>query len=299
MKLDILNQADVWVDRNEIEHRIDQMSGRYALNVYNYLKRKAKEVGFHYGLYLCQVGADGHDDVMREIDREQERISDDPVAWLLNKPLMLALMARVAVDRIENGTVGYDYAPDAERRGATFTPYVCEHDFEVAPREVVSGQSKPGDDTKVFVVLAGEYEDRAIQAVFVGNRLAALKYEAEYNRYEDWAKAYVQEWEDNHIFGTGATYREYREPWTRVTFRTVVDLETGDVVSDERPKTEVITTNVGPEPYITKETVGFRGRYKVAISTSGSDHLLDQVRTKHTEYVNKIRANVLADIPRT
>lgn len=303
----ILDQAEVWVDKEGTEHRITEMSGRYCLNVYNYLKSKAQVVGFRYGLYLISLpmppeDSAAFDDVEAAMDREQHRIGTDPRAWLLDKPLMRALLARVAVDRIERSASGYDYAADAElstREG--MTPFEVSDDFQVRPfgdlDEEVYGQ-RPGDETRVFMVRESDYDSAdTILAVFVGNRLAAYRYEVEANRYGRW-NSEVEEFDDHANGGTPGMYgqiRKYRDPWTEIRLSTVVDLVTGEVVRDE-PVETVVRNDIDPEFSTSKETEGRRGHFKVRVKTSGCDAEWPQLRKLHASNVNRIRANVLDDL---
>lgn len=304
----ILDQAEVWVDKEGKEHRIAEMTGRYALNVYNYLKSRAPVVGFRYGLYLISLPmppeeSAAFDDVEASIEREQHRIGTDPRAWLLDKPLMRALLARVAVDRIERSVGGYDYAADAELRTVEgMVPYeVAEGNFVVRPQgdldEQVYGQ-RPGDETRVFMVIESDYDNADhILGVFVGNRLAAYRFEVEINRYGRHV-AEVQEFDDHANGGTPGMYgqiRKYRDPWTELRLSTVVDLVTGQ--ADDDGMIEVVVRNDEEPAFNTeRETAGRRGHLQVRVKTSGPDTEWDRLRKLHASNVNRIRVNVLDDL---
>lgn len=304
----ILDQAEVWVDKEGTEHRITEMSGRYALNVYNYLKSRAPVVGFRYGLYLISLPmppeeSAAFDDVEASIEREQHRIGTDPRAWLLDKPLMRALLARVAVDRIERSVGGYDYAADAELRTVEgMVPYeVHEGNFVFRPRpdldEQVYGQ-RPGDETRVFLVRESDYDNAdQILGVFVGNRLAAYRFEVEVNRYGRW-NAEVEEFDDFADAGTPGMYgqiRRYREPWTELRLSTVVDLVHGH--ADDDGMIEMVVRNDEAPVFNTqRENAGRPGHLKVRITTSGPDSEWDRLRKLHASNVNRIRVNVLDDL---
>ncbi len=299
-----LDQAEVWIDKEGVSHRIEDMPGRYALNVYDWLRARHQGIAWRYASSLWTVrlpdpDTAAFDDVSDAIEREQHRISEDSLAWLLDKPLLRALRARIALDRIKRGTEGGP-RPQAEFR-RNLDRYTCEHGFTVAPSgdldEVTYGQ-RPGDETKVFIVMAGDYEDRKPVAVFVGNRLAAYRYEVEHNRYNTYTQAEVTEWDDYHDGRTEGMYgqiRRYRDPWSEVEFRTLVDLETSQVVADHPVEVETVAGR-SPEIVTTKEADGRRGAYRASIVTRGPDTELDAVRRQHEHAVNTIRANVLDDI---
>lgn len=304
----ILDQAEVWVDKEGREHRIEEMSGRYALNVYNYLKSRAPVVGFRYGLYLISLpmppeDSAAFDDVEAAMDREQHRIGTDPRAWLLDKPLMRALLARVAVDRIARGATGYDYAADAELRTIEgMVPYeVAEGNFVVRPQpdldEQVYGQ-RPGDETRIFLIRESDYDNADhILGVFVGNRLAAYRFEVEVNRYGRW-NAEVEEYDDHANGGTPGMYgqiRKYRDPWTELRLSTVVDLVTGQASDDGMVET-VVRNDEAPVFNTERETAGRRGHLQVRVKTSGPDTEWDRLRKLHASNVNRIRVNVLDDL---
>lgn len=301
----LLDQGNKWIDKEGVEHEIADMDGRYALNVYNWLKDRAETIGFRYELNLISTGLPpvdtaAYDDVTDAIEREQERIHNDAVAWLLDKPLLRALRARVAMDRIKRGVEGGP-RPRAEfKRG--LTPYICDGYFVVQPEaEMDLGKhaQRPGDETKVFIVQAGDYEDRGIEAVFVGNRPAAFRYQVEHDRYNTYcAPAEVIEWDDHNAGQDENAYaqiRRYREPWTQVRFKTLVDLETSEVLNDHSPDSQVVNDR-DPQIETTKEPEGTRGKFKVYVVTTGPDYELDALRARHAHAVNTIRANVLDDI---
>lgn len=300
----LLDQADVWVDRNEVRHQIAEMDGRYALNVYNWLKSRAMQIGFHYALNLAGMRLPDEDTVAYlhvtdAIEREQARISEDPESWIKDKPLMRALIARVAVDRITRDQAGY--IPPTSPLPAKFKKFEAKQFATMAEAEVDEGTQgqRPGDEQRVFLVIEpGDYDssDQVI-AVFVGNRLAAYRYVAECNRYE-LGGVEVAQWDDNNAGQTEGMYgqiRRYRDPWTEVEYRTLINLQSGDVVTDYDPVTRV-RNDVDPIMQTDKEADGPRGRYNVFVKTTGPDYEIEALRARHTHAVNTIRANVLADL---
>lgn len=302
MALDeLLDQAERWVDKNEVTHDIATMDGRYALNVYNWLKSRAMQIGFHYALNLAGMRLPDEDTVaylavVEAIEREQARISDDPDGWIKDKPLMRALLARVAIDRITRDQAGY--IPPTSPLPAKFVPYEAKL-FKIPPEGDLDGEvygQRPGDEERVFVVIEpGGYDDAdSIKAVFVGNRLAAYRFEVEANRYH--AGYEVTELDDNHAGGPGlyGQIRKYNTPWTQVKYTTIVNLSTGEVVRDDDVVTEARIDE--PKMGTTKDAQGHPGKFNVVIRTTGPDLDIEAVRQYHTHAVNTIRANVLADL---
>lgn len=300
----LLDQAEVWIDKNEVRHDIATMDGRYALNVYNWLKSRAMQIGFHYGLHLAGMRLPDEDTVAflhvtEAIDREHHRISEDPEGWLKDKPLMRALIARVAIDRITRDQAGY--VPPTSPLPAKFKPFVAK-DFEIHSMRDLDTErygQRPGDETRVFLVIEpGDYDGPGDQvlACFVGNRLAAYRFEVEAELYGNYAA--VVELDDNHAASTEGVYaqiRKYREPWTELEFRTIVNLQSGEIVTDYDVVTRV-RNDIDPTMNTTKEADGPRGRYNVIIKTTGPDLDLGALRNYHSHAVNTIRANVLADL---
>lgn len=156
---------------------------------------------------------------------------------------------------------------------------------------------RPGDETRVFLVIEPGYEaDDRILAVFVGNRLAVYRYAVEATLYG--GRVEVSELDDNHAGQTPGMYgqiRRYRDPWTEVKYSTIIDLETGDVISDADPVTRV-RNDAHPKVCSDRQAMGRPGAYNVIVSTTGPDISLQTVRACHTVIVNKTRAHVLADL---
>lgn len=305
MELGILNQADIWADKEGVTHQIEQMSGRYALSVYNFLLSKAQTIGIKYGIVLASKslpdeGTAAFSIVAASIDREHERIAQDCRGWIMDKPLMRALMARVELGRITREQAGY--VPPTEPLPLNFKPYVAEP-FDVKPQgfdldEERFGQ-RPGDETKVFLANRADYESVEVEAVFVGNRLAAYQYAGERERYGEDCTIEITEWDDHAddsgVFGMYAQIRKYHEPWTEITYRTSVNLETGEVDDDARAQIRV-RNDIRPDTRTEKEADGGRGRLNAVISTHGPDTAIEQLRHLHAANVNHIRANVLDDL---
>lgn len=296
----LLDQADVWVDKNEVTHQIETMDGRYALNVYNWIKSRAQHIGFRYAVHLAGIrlpdeATVAYLHVTDAIDREQKRIADNAEAWIKDKPLMRALIARVAIDRITKDQAGY--VPPTSPLPAKFETYQAKPFVTLEPREVTEEQ-RPGDETRVFLVveMAEDYDGRdEVVAVFVGNRVAAYRYAAEMDKFSTVTE--VKEMDDHHAGGPGlyGQIRRYRDPWTEVQYKTIVNLETAAIVTDYDPTT-CVRNDVDPGISFTREADGPRGRYNVVLETVGPDTRLQDIRTLHANNVNTIRANVLADL---
>ena len=234
------------------------------------------------------------------IERAHRRIGEDSLAWILDKPLLRALLARVAVDRIERSATGYDYAADAQvKADPNFRPYQVEHDLEIRPEADFDREQfgqRPGDETRVFVVIESGYDSYNLLTCFVGNRLAAYEWEAEYNRYNDFAS--VHEMDDQNAGQPNNLYaqiRRYRTPWTEIELATSIDLETSEIVNEWQPVFRV-RNDADPEFSDDKTTDGARGRYNARIVTRGPDTQWATLCLNHASRVNAIRVNILDDL---
>lgn len=97
--LSVLNQDETWTDATGTVHQIADMEARYCRNVIAFLQRRVDEITWVVGLSIARAGLpDEHTqaylDVTESIDREYDRIHDDPLAWLNDKPLIKALQQR-------------------------------------------------------------------------------------------------------------------------------------------------------------------------------------------------------------
>jgi hypothetical protein len=95
----LLNQSEVWTDRHGVDHRLADMEPRYCQNVVGFLLRQADQVAFYVGFALASVGLPDEDTqaylhVTAEIDAETERMLTSPSGWLIEKPLIKALLQR-------------------------------------------------------------------------------------------------------------------------------------------------------------------------------------------------------------
>jgi hypothetical protein len=231
---------------------------------------------------------------MDDIEREHDAIGRNPSAWLKDKPLMRALIARVAIDRISREVAGF--IPNTEP--LQFPPYTPQpytpRPFGFDLDEERYGQ-RDGDETKIFIVQESDYDASDILAVFVGNRLAAYKFLGEYDRYGAGEVVEMDDTSNATTPGLYAQIRRYRDPWTEVSFRTSVDLETATVKMDWTPK-RAIRNDIDPDFRASKEQDGSRGRFCATITTAGPETQIEQLRHLHAANVNKIRANVLDDL---
>ncbi|MBX7464893.1 hypothetical protein [Streptomyces sp. NPDC057910] len=96
---DLLHQADVWTDRHGVTHRITDMEPRYCGNVVGFLMRQADQVAFQLTFRATLMRLPDEDtqaflDVSEYLDAELDRILAAPGAWLIDTPLVRALLAR-------------------------------------------------------------------------------------------------------------------------------------------------------------------------------------------------------------
>ena len=300
-----LNQGTVWVDKDGNKHLIRNMSGRYALNAHNMMQRNAQIIAFKYTSYLMMVPLpDGDtaafDMVSSDIDRELERIRTDALGWLLDKPLMQALMNRVIAEAVPKGVIE-DTNPSIAR-----IDMPEEHilpGFEVKPpvEDKAEWAQQPGDEIRVFLVVSGDYESRSPDAVFVGNRLAAHRYAAEINRYNTWADADVDVMDDSCIGGslTYGQIRKYPTSITLIKYTTLVEFGTARI--DRQNVTLGVSQADDPQIKVEASQVsGRRGQQDlVEIVTTGPEGSLENVKRSHYSRVASTRASILESIPYT
>lgn len=97
--LSVINQGETWTDANGDTHQIADMEPRYCRNVIAFLQRRVDEITWVVGLSMARTRLPDEDtqaylDVTASIDREYDRMHDDPIAWLNDKPLIKALQQR-------------------------------------------------------------------------------------------------------------------------------------------------------------------------------------------------------------
>lgn len=87
--LDFLHQDEVWTDRDGLEHRLDEMSHDYLLNVRRFLVRRAwwLEMQDTLALLSSVFGPQG-DMATYHMERALDEQSEDPEGWLLKTPLL-------------------------------------------------------------------------------------------------------------------------------------------------------------------------------------------------------------------
>jgi len=304
----ILDQDETWTDRNKVEHRIAEMDGRHAVNIYEMLKRQHKHLAREYVMgYLLRLhGPEGEmaaEAFERAVEDQIEYATEKPFLWLLDKPLLKALARRIKADRIAKGWDNPNPEPNDPdypdpRPSTLYEP----REFEVRPLPDFDEDRfayQRGDENRVFITTAGVYEDTTIKGVFVGNRTAAHRLAAELERYNDYAHAAVQVWDDTDLAktmipGVPGKVGKYRYPWSRVEYRTIVDLETAEVLADFEPEVEAVIDS-DPGLDIERDPIGRPGRYSLTLITRGPDGSIDKIRSTHADLVNTTIAQVLAD----
>ena len=99
--LSVLSQGTTWTDATGAVHQIADMEPPYCRNVVAFLERRVDEITFALGLSMARTCLPDEDtqaylDVTASIDREYERMADNPLAWLNDQPLLKALRVRAA-----------------------------------------------------------------------------------------------------------------------------------------------------------------------------------------------------------
>lgn len=177
------------------------------------------------------------------------------------------------------------------------TPYEFPDNVAIdrPARDHVATIAQPGDESKVFIVMHGQYSDQTIDAVFVGNRGAAERYVAEFDRYHGWDEARIEEFEDGATGGGGGLMRTYPDPYTLIAITTHINYYTGAInynygqtclCDDEPNRSKVVTSTSG---------LGSGKRAAVRIHTQGPDHLIEKIRKVHSDEVARVRAIIIDD----
>lgn len=302
----ILDQDKIWVDVHGTQHSINAMSGRHALNAYQYLKNHAARSSMDYIQYLARVpspnGDLAADSVDQAMDAEVERMTESPFLWIMTKPLLKALARRVEAERRAWGWEGRrvwieptdpDYPdPRPELDGYRLPA------FEVAPRVKVGDlpEIRDGDEGRVFVVTQGDYDSYTVVATFVGNRTAAHRYAKELGRYDLSKEGDVESFEDGSTGGNEAI-RSYPVPWTELAFRTVIEFNTGRVTYDDldyrvRTGKQPLDVDCKAEQS-SKGTARHPGR--VSIDTVGPEKLYSRLASTHRDRVVATRKALKED----
>lgn len=289
-----LDQGAIWTDKNGNPHLIKDMSGAYALNAYNLLKRNAQVIGMKYAVYLStlqmpDVDTVAFDIVEAGVFRQLDQIQSDVESWLLDKPLVKALADRVEADAVKTADVrGRDLVK------LEFPDFIELPTLQTVPPVVDSPNwdYRPGDERMVFVATSGEYEDQTTVGVFVGNRRAAYRFAAEYNRYEGGAD--VEEWDDNSDGNYAA--RRYPDPYTEVKFLTSVEFDSGRIFARQT----ITNVRQGDDPQITvtaEQSDVRRGVSAVRVTTIGPEYKLAEVKSAHHQRVLATRNSILESTP--
>lgn len=93
--INLLDQTEVWVNREGEEIRVDEIDARYAANICRFLERRAVGIFFHYNLdRLVRLPMDMGEEAERSVLDHMDEQSRDPVGWLREKPLFKAIAAR-------------------------------------------------------------------------------------------------------------------------------------------------------------------------------------------------------------
>jgi hypothetical protein len=97
--LEVLDQDQTWTDVHGTVHQISDMEPRYCRNVAAFLRRRADEIGevrmwTMTCISLPDECSQAYLSVTDDIDREMARITSDPVSWLNQQPLLVALERR-------------------------------------------------------------------------------------------------------------------------------------------------------------------------------------------------------------
>jgi hypothetical protein len=95
----LLDQKEIWVDRQGVSHKVAEMDPRYAGNVVRFLERQAEGIADRYCFAMLSVplpdgGTEAYDIVTSDFERTMDEVLDDSRSWLQRTPLVRALTER-------------------------------------------------------------------------------------------------------------------------------------------------------------------------------------------------------------
>jgi hypothetical protein len=98
---DLIDQDEIWIDGSGTEYDIAAMDPIHCANIVRFLTRRAPQIAAAETRAMLSVRMpDAHtqafDDVDRGMDSEWRDMATDPVGWLNETPLMVALKVRAA-----------------------------------------------------------------------------------------------------------------------------------------------------------------------------------------------------------
>lgn len=99
----VLDQAEVWFDRDGVEHRLGDLDLSHKVNILRFLKRRAPRLKFGYELRLATgvqpSGEAATDGFHQMLDQLAEQPTDE---WFEQLPLVVELRRQVAAaDHVE------------------------------------------------------------------------------------------------------------------------------------------------------------------------------------------------------
>jgi hypothetical protein len=99
--IDLLDQEEIWVDGQGVEHQITDMEPRYCANVVRFLLRQAEAIALAEDMAFLSVPMPDVDTVAFDsvmFDPDDPHKTKNPQAWLMDHPLLHALSARAEAD---------------------------------------------------------------------------------------------------------------------------------------------------------------------------------------------------------
>jgi hypothetical protein len=95
----LLDQDEVWVDAKGVAHQITEMEPGYCRNVIRFLEQRAEAIAHQIAAYTASVPLPpidtvAYDDVSTSIAADTAAAMRNPLAWLAQAPLLVALRQR-------------------------------------------------------------------------------------------------------------------------------------------------------------------------------------------------------------
>lgn len=104
--LETLEQEEMWYGEDGFPYHIEDMEQSHRINVVNFLKRRAQNIYLrHQYAEMCMISR-APDDVQMAYEAKMRRLlDDDPVEWLMRRPLMQALQRAISRHNTVDGEV--------------------------------------------------------------------------------------------------------------------------------------------------------------------------------------------------
>jgi hypothetical protein len=255
------------------------MDRKHAANTAKWLEDRAGKLA---GVYFAQIQTPNSEQATLEFERGASEALENPVAWMKQTTLYVAMMARAEG---ASGPLPPFEFPEVD---VADTSWVVEEDVDRASNLT----PKDGDAGKVFIVTSGTYSDYKIVAVFVADRVAAQKYADVHNMgSSSYGAARVEEHEAANEAAAPGGFRplESVPPVAGVRYRTQIDRRTAAVVYTTADP-ELLAADHG-----TVTSVELPMAHLAIVTTKGPAFENERARKSHSDRVGIIRQHIVEE----